>query len=232
VRSRAALEHSDARAQAGDERVACPLRNGEEGLAVPVRARRPKPYARRTRTRTWARLWPRDPLQTGGRWDGGWRRLVHGNALATALKATVLGSVAFYFCSIQLRAAGQAQKRNKKRSYVPQALCGPFPRRTLARRRKTQAAGAKESRQLHRCKIAHRPRTIRLIRQLTLRDTPLFPHRDGDDLGLWHVPRPTVSRVLCRQKWDWYIRFIHPNAAGSLASFMIGVPDVCPLAAS
>ena len=60
-------------------------RNGEEGLAVPVRARAPRPNATQpvTRTRTGAWLWPRDPLQTAGRWGGGWGRLVHGNALAT-----------------------------------------------------------------------------------------------------------------------------------------------------
>jgi hypothetical protein len=58
-----ALEPGNARAQTGKEACAPssrigPFRNGEEGLAVPVRARRPEPYA--TQTRTW--LWPRDPL--------------------------------------------------------------------------------------------------------------------------------------------------------------------------
>jgi hypothetical protein len=61
------------------------LRNGDEGFAVPVRARAPRPNATQpvTRTRTGAWLRPRDPLQTVGRWGGGWDRLLHWNALAT-----------------------------------------------------------------------------------------------------------------------------------------------------
>jgi len=86
VYERAAFERGNVRAQTCQQRRLAPLqigplRNGEEGLAVPVRARRPKPDA--THTQTWARLWPRDPLETGGRWGGGWGRLVHGDALAT-----------------------------------------------------------------------------------------------------------------------------------------------------
>lgn len=98
-RGRAALERADVGPQAcerlgparrrkrfGFVAVEEPApRNGEEGLAVPVRAGAPKPYATQpimTRVITGARLWPRDRGQTTGRWGGGWGRLIHGNALA------------------------------------------------------------------------------------------------------------------------------------------------------
>ncbi len=55
-------------------------RDGEGVLAIPVRARAPKPNATQpvTRTSTGAWLWPRDRGPTAGRWGGGWGRLIHG----------------------------------------------------------------------------------------------------------------------------------------------------------
>jgi hypothetical protein len=90
-------------------------RNGEEGLAVPVRARALKPNATQpmTRTHTGAWLWPRDPWQTAGRWGGGWDRLFHGDALA--LNEATARPVAFFFCSRRPPRRRQDQMGNKRR---------------------------------------------------------------------------------------------------------------------
>lgn len=74
-------------------------RNGEEGLAVPVRAEALKPNATQpvTHTRTRAWLWPRDPGPRAGRWGGGWGRLIHRNALApTEATAARMPSRSFF----------------------------------------------------------------------------------------------------------------------------------------
>ncbi len=127
--ARAALERGNARAQTSEEGSLAlrrgPLRNGEEGLAVPVRARRPKPYA--TKTRTWARLWPRDPLETGGRWDGGWGRLVHGDALATSLRDGAWRPSRSFFV-LESFAAPVKPKRETKRDHMFHGAPRPRPR--------------------------------------------------------------------------------------------------------
>jgi hypothetical protein len=80
----ATLERSDVRTQTRQYLSLAVFRpaprNGEEGFAAPVRAGALEPNATQlmTRTRTGARLWPRDPGQTTGRWGGGWGRLIHG----------------------------------------------------------------------------------------------------------------------------------------------------------
>lgn len=88
-------------------------RSGEEGLAVPVRARALKPNATQpiTQTLTGAWLWPRDPWQTAGRWGGGWDRLFHGYALAPTERRR--DAVAFVFCSKRPHRNRQDQKGNK-----------------------------------------------------------------------------------------------------------------------
>src|ERR1700676_4849699 len=65
----------------------------------------------------WAGLWRRDPRLTGGRWDGGWGRLGHGDALATALGSGEVAAV-FIFCSKLLRGFGQDRKGYERRSNV------------------------------------------------------------------------------------------------------------------
>src|SRR5262249_53583226 len=91
------------------------LRNGEEGLAVPARARAPRPNAtQRSRGHALgARLLQRDSFGAAGRWGWGMGRPLR-NALATQVKRRQLDAVVFFFCSSRGRDSGQDQRVNKK----------------------------------------------------------------------------------------------------------------------
>lgn len=180
-------------------------RNGEEGLAVPVRAEALKPNVTQpvTHTRTRAWLWPRDPGPMAGRWGRGWGRLIHRNALApTEATAARMPSRSFFVLdgvrSLVKIKQGTKQEFNVAAADLPKDANFPQHRgcaqanRFCARpvcltdwRRTAAKSGSWEcNRETRSAKTAQNRNNVRMRRQLC----------------------PSCSAA---KNWDCYIRCIH-----------------------
>ncbi len=193
-----------------------PERRGGARRSGSGKSARPNATQPVTRTRTGAWLWPRDPLQTAGRWGGGWGRLVHGNALATTdAMAARMPSRSFFVLdrtTIPVKIKARTNMDNKGCSGVlANIVQGRTGVRNFPQPRSCQTAMNRS------CDLdaAPSPKKLPIIQAID---------RASREHAAAKIPEPSLNGAIRNQvlhpcsaarKWDCYIRSIHHIASSS-----------------